>query len=53
MSHQVKFVLWFVDDQTMKWVVIRSCDLNELLSMRRELLECGVECTTIKKERLA
>jgi hypothetical protein len=41
-----------MDEQNMKWVVIRSCDINELLSMRRELLECGIECTTIKKEKL-
>ncbi len=52
MSHRVQFVLWVMDEQNMKWFVVRSCDLNELLSLRRMMLETGVECTTIKKEKL-
>ncbi len=52
MSHQVKFVLWIMDDQSMQWIVIRSCDVNELLALRKQLLDDGVECTSIKKERL-
>ncbi len=52
MSHRVQFVLWIMDEELMKWFVVRSCDLNELLSLRRMMLETGVECTTIKKEKL-
>lgn len=50
MSHQVQFCIWIMDDQSMKWFVVRSCDLNELLALRRKMLDTGVECTTIRKE---
>lgn len=52
MSHQIQFCLWILDDQNMKWLIVRSCDLNELLSMRRQMIDAGVECTTIKKEKI-
>ena len=52
MSHRVQFVLWIMDEINMRWIVIRSCDVNELLSLRKKMVEYGVECTTIKKEKI-
>lgn len=52
MSHRVQFVIWIMDEINMRWFIVRSCDVNELLSLRHRMIECGIECTTIKKERL-
>lgn len=52
MSHRVQFVLWFVDDQQMKWVVIRSESSKDLYELRSHLIQQGIQCDAIFAERL-
>lgn len=52
MSHKVQFVLWFIDDEFMKWVVIRSACSKDLYELRASLIEQGVQCDPVVAERI-
>jgi hypothetical protein len=52
MSHRIQFILWFLDDEHMKWVVVRSCSSKELYELRAELMKQDIQCEPIISERL-